>query len=94
MIQVGVDVKNLTKFVFNSLEYNMFPTRWPVDNGMLWSGNGDVLDNWAIFETAGGGTLQFDTIWDLEDFWDFGFEQVSTVVGIPGPACQSTGTQG
>lgn len=45
---------------------------------MLWSGTGDLLDNWAIFETPGGGTLKFDTIWDLEDYWDFGFVQVST----------------
>ena len=72
------DAKNLNKLVFNGVEYSIFPTAWTVDNGMLFSGTGDLLDNWAIFETPGGGTLSFDTIWDLEDFWDFGFVQVST----------------
>ena len=70
--------KDLAKFSFNGLDYSMFPTAWTADNGMLWSGTGDLLDNWAIFETIGGGTLSFDTIWDLEDYWDFGFVQVST----------------
>jgi len=45
---------------------------------MLYSGTGDLVDNWAIFETTGGETLSFDTFWDLEDYWDFGFVQVST----------------
>ncbi len=56
----------------------MFPTAWTSDGDVLWSGTGDLLDNWAIFETTGGGTLSFDTLWDLEDYWDFGFVQVST----------------
>lgn len=77
-IWISGDPKKLGKFTFNGLDYSTFPTGWTVDDGMLWSGTGDLLDNWAIFETTGGGTLQFDTIWDLEDYWDFAFVQVST----------------
>lgn len=77
-IWIPGDPKNIDKLVFNGVDYNVFPSAWTVDDGMLWSGTGDLLDNWAIFETPGGGTLKFDTIWDLEDYWDFGFVQVST----------------
>lgn len=77
-VEVAGNPKELAKFTFNGVDYSTFPSAWTVDGGMLWSGTGDLLDNWAIFETAGGGTLSFDTIWDLEDYWDFGFVQVST----------------
>jgi hypothetical protein len=77
-IWVSGNPKDIKKLTFNGLDYSMFPSAWTVDDGMLWSGTGDLLDNWAIFETPGGGTLKFDTIWDLEDYWDFGFVQVST----------------
>ena len=77
-IWIQGDPKKIDRLTFNGLDYSMFPSAWTVDDGMLWSGTGDLLDNWAIFETVGGGTLKFDTIWDLEDYWDFGFVQVST----------------
>jgi immune inhibitor A len=77
-IWISGDPKKLGKFTFNGTDYSTFPTTWTVDDGMLWSGTGDLLDNWAIFSTTGGGTLKLDTIWDLEDYWDFGFVQVST----------------
>ena len=51
---------------------------WTSDGDVLFSGTGDLLDNWAIFETTGGGVLSIDTLWDLEDYWDFAFVQVST----------------
>lgn len=70
--------KDLAKFTFNGVDYSVFPTGWTSDGEALWGGAGDLLDNWAIFETTGGGTLTFDTIWDIEDYWDFGFVQVST----------------
>jgi immune inhibitor A len=63
---------------FNGLDELVNDTAWISDGDVLFSGTGDLLDNWAIFETTGGGTLQFDTLWDLEDYWDFGFVQVST----------------
>jgi hypothetical protein len=70
--------KDLAKFTFNGVDYTTFPTAWTSDGDALWSGTGDLLDNWAIFETTGGGTLSIDTLWDLEDYWDFAFVQVST----------------
>jgi len=70
--------KDISKLIFNGVEYTIYPTKWTSDGEVIWSGTGDEIDNWAIFETVGGGTLSFDTLWDLEDYWDYGFVQVST----------------
>jgi hypothetical protein len=35
------------------------------------------MDRFAIFETTGGGTLTFESLYDIEANWDFGFVQVS-----------------
>src|SRR3972149_4295272 len=48
------------------------------DGSVLFGGAADLLDNWAIFESTGGGTLTFDTQYQTEELWDFGFVQVST----------------
>jgi hypothetical protein len=72
------DPKALGQFTFNGLDYSTFPTAWSSDGSVLWGGTGDLIDNWAIFETVGGGTLTFDTWYNIEEFWDFGFVQVST----------------
>lgn len=56
----------------------MFPSAWTSVDNALWGGQGDLIDNWAIFEAPGGGTLTFDTKFDIEKLWDFGFVQVST----------------
>jgi hypothetical protein len=77
-IWIEGDPKDLAKFTFNGVDYTTFPTDWTSDGDMLFSGTGDLLDNWAIFETTGGGVLSIDTIWDLEDYWDFAFVKVST----------------
>lgn len=77
-IWITGDPKALGKFTFNGVPYSTFPTGWTSDGNMLWGGAGDLLDNWAIFETVGGGTLTFDTSYDIEQGWDFGFVQVST----------------
>jgi hypothetical protein len=69
----GVD--SLAGFEFNGVRFN---PDWTYDGDVWYSGDGDLLDSWAIFETTGGGTLNFDTYWDIEDNWDFGFVQVST----------------
>lgn len=47
---------------------------------VLWSGGGDEVDRTAVFETTpgAGDSLTFDTLYDLEGNWDFGFVQVST----------------
>jgi len=70
--------KDLAKFTFNGVDYSTFPTAWTSDGEVLYGGHSDLADNWAIFEATGGGTLSFDTYWDIEDYWDFGFVQVST----------------
>ncbi len=70
--------KDLLKLKFNGLDYSLFPTAWTSDGEVLWSGAGDEIEHWAIFEATGGGVLTFDTMYDIEDYWDFGFVQVST----------------
>ena len=77
-IWIDGDPKELSKFTFNGIDYSTYPTGWSSDEEVLWSGTGDLIDNWAIFEAAGGGFLTFDTYYDIEDYWDFGFVQVST----------------
>jgi immune inhibitor A len=77
-IWVNGDPKNLGKLTFNGLDYSTFPTVWTSNGSVLWGGTGDLVDNWAIFPTVGGGTLTFDTQYNIEEFWDFGFVQVST----------------
>jgi bacillopeptidase F (M6 metalloprotease family) len=70
--------KKFSKLVFNGVDLSMSTTPWTSVDGMLYSGTGDEVDNWAIFEAVGGGVLSIDTAWDLEDYWDFAFVQVST----------------
>jgi hypothetical protein len=77
-IWIDGDPSNLAKLTFNGVDYTMSPTAWTSDDEVLWSGASNLADNWAIFEATGGGTLTFDTYWDIEDYWDFGFVQVST----------------
>jgi immune inhibitor A len=80
-IWVNGDPKKLGKFSFNGVPYSMFPSAWTSDGNVLWGGAGDLIDNWAIFEAPGGGALTFDTKYDIEPYWDFGFVQVSTDSG-------------
>lgn len=63
--------------VFDGGDFHTRPTGWVSDGEVLWSGMGDMLDEWAIVPATGGGTLTFDTWYDIEDYWDFGFVQVS-----------------
>ena len=77
-IWIDGDPEKLEKVSFNGLDYSMFPTGWTTDGDALWGGAADLASTWAIFPTTGGGTLTFDTYWDIEDYWDFGFVQVST----------------
>jgi hypothetical protein len=72
------DPGSIATFTFNGVDFSMFPSAWTSDGDVLWSGAGDLIDNWAIFETEGGGVLTFDTTYALEELWDFGFVQVST----------------
>lgn len=77
-IWIDGDPKELGRLSFNGVDYAIFPTQWTSDGSVLWGGASDLADNWAIFSTPGGGTLSFDTLFDIEAYWDFGFVQVST----------------
>jgi len=77
-IWLKANPRKFNKLVFNGVDLSQSPTPWTSVDGMLYSGTGDEVDNWAIFETTGGGMLSFDTTWDLEDYWDYAFVQVST----------------
>jgi immune inhibitor A len=77
--------KKVKSILFDGVDVLTRNTAWtsvedPLDaaNTALWSGTGDEIDRFAIFETTGGGTLTFDTLYDIEEQWDFGFVQVST----------------
>ena len=57
------------------------PIEWTVDDGALYSGSGDNLDRAIAREVTvpvANPTLTFQAQWDTEEFWDFGFVQVST----------------
>ncbi len=77
-IWVEGNPKHLKRFTFDGVDFSTFPTAWSSDSEVLWSGDGDLIDNFAIFEAVGGGVLSFDTFYSFEDYWDFGFVQVST----------------
>ncbi len=77
-IWIDGDPMELAMLTFNGVDYTTYPTGWSSDGDVLWGGAGDLMDNWAIFEAVGGGTLTFDTAYLIEDYWDFGFVQVST----------------
>jgi immune inhibitor A len=57
---------------------------WVIDDtyfpGTWWSGQGDLVNRLLYGEVnvVAGGILSVNTIWDMEDYWDFGFVQVST----------------
>ena len=76
--------KKVSGIEFNGVDVLTRSSAWtsvddPVDdNGqVLYSGGGDEQDHWAIFETTGGGSLTFDTLYDIEESWDYGFVEVS-----------------
>lgn len=78
--------KKVTEITFDGIDLITHSTAWtsvddPLGTGngkVLWSGAGDEQNRFAIFSTTGGGTLEFDTLYDLEETWDFGLVQVST----------------
>jgi hypothetical protein len=70
-------------------QHNPKPIEWTVEanppshagNPALFSGSGDNLDRAIVRSVAvpaTGATLTFDTYYDTEPLWDFGFVQVST----------------
>ncbi len=78
------------------------PVEWAVDESggadggpALHSGAGDNLDRAIVTEVAvpaGGGQLTFDTRYETEQGWDFGYVQVSTDGGETYNSLPATGT--
>lgn len=91
-IWIDTDLKKLKKLRFDGMDETVRSTDWSSDGEVLWSGSGDLTDNWAIFEATGGGMLSFDTYYDIEGFWDFGFVQVSTDGGATWTSLENTRT--
>jgi hypothetical protein len=77
-IWIDGNPKDLGKLTFNGVDYTINGTGWSSDGDVLYGGHANLLDNWAIFPATGGGALTFDTSYDIEANWDFGFVQVST----------------
>lgn len=65
---------------------------WRVEDGALWGGNSNLSEAWGIFEVSDGSTLSFDTMYDIEEGWDFGFVQVSTDGGATWTSLSNTFT--
>jgi hypothetical protein len=77
--------KSLSGIEFDGVDLLTKETAWtsvadPLDaaNEALWSGVGEEVDRYAIFSATGGATLTFDTLYDIEYAWDYGFVQVSS----------------
>lgn len=76
---------------FNGDDFLSYDTPWtsiyiplppPLDGYLLYSGYGNLMDNWLIvpldLTSVSSATLTLDHYYDIEDYWDFGFVQVST----------------
>jgi immune inhibitor A len=75
------DWKKFGKICFDGDETTVVPWEW-VWNGTSWySGALNLVDNLMVAEAyvdPMDPTLELTTYWDIEDYWDFGFVQVST----------------
>ncbi len=73
----------LLQFQFDGQDYTTYG--WENTGGYWWSGastDRDVsLTGTADLTGMEEATLTFDTYWDIEDYWDFGFIQVSNDSG-------------
>jgi hypothetical protein len=72
--------ESLVDFYFNGVPFN--PLAWTSDGDTLFGGSGDLVDNMLVAEAdltgVTGAALTFDTLYQIEPYWDFGFVQVST----------------
>lgn len=84
---------------------SFLPSPWTViddplaeGNKVLYSGTGDLLDNFLILplDLTGttGAALQFRTLYDIEQTWDFGFVQVSADGGKTWQSLANENTSG
>ncbi|MFX1501024.1 MAG: hypothetical protein ACFFDH_08690 [Promethearchaeota archaeon] len=72
--------KGLNYILFNGDEYSDQPT-WIQGDGYWYSGAADlinVLIATEVYVDPADPSLELTTYWDIEDYWDFGFVQVST----------------
>lgn len=71
--------EQIANFLFNGYQFNPIP--WTSDGDVLWGGAGDLIDNFMIAQVdltgVSDATLTFDTLFDIEFAWDYGFVQVS-----------------
>jgi hypothetical protein len=70
---------------FDGGEASEIPYGWEMVGGMWYSDGADLLNTLLagdVYVDAGDPTLEITTLWDIEDYWDFGFVQVSTDGGI------------
>lgn len=74
--------KQLAKFVIKGVGCTINPTAWSLDGDVLWNRSRNLIDNFAICETLGGGILFFDVMNEIEAGWVFGFVQVSVGGGM------------
>ncbi len=91
--------KKVKSIAFDGVDLITKATAWTsvadpdnATNQALWSGTGDELDRWAIFTNPGGSTLTFDTLYDIEEHWDFGFVMASTDNGATWQALTNANT--
>lgn len=84
------DAKNITNIIFDGISF--LPVQWkavadPKNSGstVLWGNRGDEVNNFLIFEAdledEDSATLKFDTMYNIEEEWDYGMVQVSTDEG-------------
>jgi immune inhibitor A len=79
-----VDLSLINFIVFKGADYATVPgwSYHSVDAGGYWySGAADLLNTLIateVYVDPDEPTLTIDTYWDIEDYWDFGFVQIST----------------
>jgi len=81
---IGFDfnTRGINGIIFDGEDYSTVES-WDSESypGFWWSGDGDLADRVIYGEVevgTGDQILYLDSLWDLEDYWDFGFVQVST----------------
>jgi len=70
---------------FDGGEASEIPYGWEVVSGMWYSDGVDLLNTLLagnVYVDANDPTLEINTYWDMEDYWDFGFVQISTDGGF------------
>jgi len=78
------NLKNFNFIFFEGDSQATFP-HWVQVDGMWYSGESDLLDtliSTEVYVEESDPWLYLTTYWDIEDFWDYGFIQVSTDGGV------------